>query len=502
MIAAGQAAVKLAQLFLAMVLVRMLSPTDWNATAYLLSIYVAATAIGTLNLQHNIVFFLPRAGGRGRALVAQNMALLAGLGLLLASALAIAGPALSGGRLGTTEQLRWLAVAIALELPCACTDMTLIALQRFGLAAIWNLIGTIVLLAATITPVLLAAGSEGIVAGLVVAGAVRLAGTLLITGFVLDGSLFGLDRGTLRAQLVYGLPLGVSVAAQVLNRLVDKWYVALFRSGDFGVYAIAAQEVPLLSVLPYAGGAAVVAALVDAFRTGDLGLARTHWIHLTRTMSAVVVPLSFGVVLVAPEALTLIFTDHVAAGIVSFQLFTLITVHRVAEYGMVLRAAGRTRDLVAVSSWTLIANVVLAGAGAAAGGMTGASLGTLVASMSGWLFALTRISRALHVPLSQSFAWRAWSTMVAISASSALAVWGVLAIFAGGLPAGGSIALKLAGYVLAVSSARVLWRRSRHSAMPDVVVVPPPEPRVAPRPERVHTRERSDALTLAAEALR
>ena len=302
LVAAGQAAVKATQVVLSIALVRLLGPADWNATAFLLSIYLAGTTIGTLNMQHGLVFFLPRMHPEQRSsLVLRTMAVLLGMGALIWLALTAAAPALSGGRLSDSSTVIWIGAAIALELPSACVPMAMIATDRFGRAAIWDLAGTVLILVATIVPAASGAGTAGVVAGLVAVGAIRLvAGVWFVdrtltedtsTTTTSDGRR-PVARHVLARQLVYSIPLGVAVAVAMLNRLVDKWFIAAFRSGDFGTYAVAAQEVPLLAVLPYAGGAAIVTSLVAAFRDDDLALARTHWLHLTVTMSAVVVPMA------------------------------------------------------------------------------------------------------------------------------------------------------------------------------------------------------------------
>ncbi|MFP5487990.1 MAG: lipopolysaccharide biosynthesis protein [Acidimicrobiia bacterium] len=422
LVAVGQASVKTTQLVLAVLLVRLLSPTDWNEAAFLLSIYLAGTTIGTLNVHHSIVFFLPRVTpGQHRALVHQNMRLLALIGACIVVVLTVAAPALSGGRLGDAERIPWLAVAIAFELPTACVAMTMIATARFVAAALWDVAGTAVVLGATIVPVALGAGVSGLIGGLLVAAALRAAIGVVVVGRMLPARTSGLPTGVLLDQLRYGLPLGLTVAVAMLNRLVDKWFIAAFHSGDFGVYAIAAQEIPLLAVLPYAGGAVLVTGLVEAFRTQDPGLAHRRWIELTSSMSLVVVPIAMALVLVAPEVMVAVFTAEFAPGVVPFQLFTLVTLHRVAEYGMMLRAAGRTRDLLVVASSTLVANVVFAGVGAYAAGMTGASVGTVIASGIGWWLALRRIADALGVPFGEAFAWRTWLSAVGLSATAAVA---------------------------------------------------------------------------------
>lgn len=209
----------------------------------------------------------------------------------------------------------------------------------------------------------------------------------------------------------------------MLNRLVDKWFIAAFESDDFGIYAVAAQEVPLLAVLPYAGGAALITNLVDAFHKSDLHNAHAHWMELTGSMTLFVAPLGTGLILIAPDLIPSIFGAEFASGVLAFQLFTAITVHRVAEYGMLLRAAGKTRELLLVASVTLGSNVLLAGFGAWASGMTGSALGTLIASAIGWFTALHFIGQALEVPIRHAFPWVRWLRSLAVSAGAAVVAY-------------------------------------------------------------------------------
>lgn len=438
LIALGQASVKATQLVLAVLLVRLMSPEEWNEAAYLLSIYLAGTTIGTLNLHHGIVFFLPRVDpDKQRDLILQNVRLLLALGAAITVGLTLARPLLSGGQLGDGSILPWLGLAITLELPAACIGMTLIGLERFGRVAAWDLSGTVLILTGSIVPVVAGYGVDGLVYGLCASGAVRFcAGLLLVYRTIPAGSRARLGRAFLFAQLRYGLPLGATIAVAILNRLVDKWFIAVFEPGDFGVYAVAAQEVPLLAVLPYAGGAALVTKLVDAFHRSDLDDARRQWLRLTGSMALVVAPLGIGLILIAPELIPAVFGDEFRPGVLPFQIFTAVTVHRVAEYGMLLRAAGCTTELLRVASITLGANFVLAGTGAWLGGMSGSAWGTLMASAIGWLTALHFIGRVLEVPVRRAFPWRRWFSAVGICVIAALLAFAASRLFGVDGPAG------------------------------------------------------------------
>jgi O-antigen/teichoic acid export membrane protein len=291
-----------------------------------------------------------------------------------------------------------IAVAIAIEIPTAAGPTALLSIDRLTGAACWDILATITLVGCVVAPAALGWGLRGIAQGIVVAACLKAVMFGAVVRRAFPPSSHTLPPGLLRRQLGYALPLGLTIGASVLNRSVDKWLVAVFDPANLGIYAVAAQEIPLLAVLPYAGGAAVVTMLVDAFRRGDHGDARALWLHQTGAMSSIVVPLSAGLVLLAPELMNLVFTPEYVTGVLPFQLFTIITIHRVAEYGMVLRAADRTRDLLTSALVLLGSNLVLAGVGAWRWGMVGASLGTLVANACAHTFLQLFLSQTTQPP--------------------------------------------------------------------------------------------------------
>lgn len=415
----GQSAVKGGQLVATVLLVRLLDPAEWTTTALVLSVHLAAVTMGTLNLQHGIIFFLPRLPAhRHRALVSQTA------GVLLAAASVVGACVLIAAFAASSPDARpalvLVAITLVFELPASCAPVALLASGRIVGAATWDVSTTVVLLAAVGVPAALGLGTTGVACGLLVSAIARSVAFVAVLRCAFTGALVGLPAGTLRAQLAYGLPLGLTIATSVLSRSMDKWFIAAFAHSELGVYAVAAQEVPLLAVVPYAGGAAIATALVDAFHHGDLERGRRLWIGLTAAMSSIVVPLSVVLILVAPLVLPPIFGDEYAAGVVPFQLFSAITMHRVAEYGLVLRAADRTGDALRASVVLLGSNVVLAGLGAYFAGMVGAAGGTLVANAVAWVFVLGRLGRIFGVPVREVFAWREWCTAIGVSVPAAL----------------------------------------------------------------------------------
>jgi O-antigen/teichoic acid export membrane protein len=418
LVAVGQAAVKGNQLLLALVLVRMLTPAAWNQLAFLLSIHLAVVTFGTLGLQHSLLYFMTHGDVAPRRLVLRTAAVTAAIGATIAVVLtALAGPI--GSSLHVAPQLSRLSLAAMLELAAAGVPSAFIATERFGWAAAWDLSHAAVLVTLVVTAAAIGGGVAGVVHALVLAAAIRVVAMLAVVGlFSRDAPVNG-QPASVGRQLAFAFPLGLTLAASVLNRSIDKWYIAAIRPAEVGRYAIAAQEIPLLAVVPYAGGAVVAARLATAFRDRQTALARSLWMEQTSAMTSFVVPATVAVMVVAPLLLPLAVADHSSALVISFECFTAITLHRVAEYGLVLRAAGRSQAVLTSALVLLVANAVLALVGAWWFGPIGAASGTLVANVVAWLAVLRQVGHALGTGVAGAFPWRVWIRTLSTSSLAA-----------------------------------------------------------------------------------
>src|SRR5262249_55560245 len=140
---------------------------------------------------------------------------------------------------------------------------------------------------------------------------------------------------------------------------IDKWYMAALRPADYGTYVIAGVEVPIVSMLAGALGAVLATRLVRGFRDGAPDYARDIFVAGAARMSLLVLPIATAIIVAAPELLGLLFTKGYADAALPFQVFSLILFHRVAEYGVVLRAAGETRSLWWASVVLVTSNAIL-----------------------------------------------------------------------------------------------------------------------------------------------
>lgn len=413
----GEGVARTGQVLSAILLVRFLAPSAWNIIALGLSVYLVAVTIGSLNLEHSILFFLPQlTQHQTNRLLHQTVNLLrlsgfvCGVGIVLVQA--------STGVLGTMGIAVCLACAVACELPTVVMTPTFIARGEERYASMWGSSHALIQFLALMIPTLCGFGATGIAYALAASGLIRLTSFTVVFRRYVNGEHVH-TPGLLKRQLYFCAPLGVALAAGVLTRSIDKWLVAWHEPLKVGIYSIAAFEVPILAVLPYAGGAAIAVSMVTMFHNDQVSSAHSVWWNQARMMSLVVVPLTVGLVVIAPELFEVLFSHSYRTSVLPFQIFTLIGLHRVTEYGAVLRAAGRSVEIVYSSLILLGSNLVFGYIGLQVHGLVGLTMGSVLAFSVAWVWILSRLKNVFDVSMRHVFPWSAWGSSVVISCVTA-----------------------------------------------------------------------------------
>ena len=458
---------RVSQIVVAFILVRALDKDEWSALALVLSIYLAAIGLGTLNLHQGVFFFFGRTPpDERRRLALQTAGLLGASGLLTALIVLCIAPVITSGPYAIAGMMPWLALAVALEMPTMGGAQMLIAAERPGVAAAYDGLMAVLQVGCTAGPVLAGAGVQSATIGLAVFA------VLILRTFPAGHGRFA--WALVKEQLVYTAPLILAIGTSVLNRHLDKWIVAAFDPANFGTYAIAAQEVPLISIVPYAIGAALATRIVQAFRDGDRARVRAYFHAQTTRMSLIVIPSAMALILVADELMVLLFTDAYALATFPFQIYTVILLHRVAEYGLILRAAGDTRSLWLASLVLFLGNAAFSAPLTLWLGMVGAALGALIANVLAWVFILWRIGIALGTGLRGAFPWREYGLVFAVSSVIAVATGALVARL--DLEPTASLALEAGLFTVAFLAAVRIGKL--HRRMPPI----PPDPAAGDAP--------------------
>lgn len=422
LVTVGQIVARVGDLLIAVLLVRILRPAEWATVALVLSVYTAAIGVGGLGLPEGMLYFLgrlPRA--QHRRFLLQTVLLLSATGALAAGIILGLGPVLRQSPFELSRLLPWLALAVLLEVPTLGAPLLLLAEERVSGSALWNAGAALLRLACVTGPILLGKGISGALYGLVCYAAIR----LLAFGVL---SLRLTPRGELRPpwasiteQVVYSAPVGLSILASSVNTSIGKWIVAAYDPGHLGAFAVAATQVPIVPILATSAGAVLATRMVHSFQHGLIEQARAYWLASAARMMLIVAGVTLGFVLAAPELLHVLFGGKYPEAVLPFQICTLILLHRIADHGGTLRAAGDTTSIWHGSWLVLGANALLGIAATRAAGMAGMAAATLAASLIAWVYTLSRIARATGGTLRSVIPWRLYARALLLAAGAALA---------------------------------------------------------------------------------
>lgn len=466
LVSVGESALTLGQLLSLFVLVRVQSKAEFADLSFLLLAYSTALTVGNFNLHQSLLFYFGAASpSRQRALAWQTTGVL-GVSAVVC-AVALLGLGFFGDRWGFSvgQRALWVALAVLLELPARPLSTLLLGAQRVRASALSNLASALLQTAALVVPPMLGWGVNGALRALALYAALRLLGHLAALRALFVGvAPEPIGWASVKAQLLYTLPLGLSMLTGMVNKQADKYLVAaLMTPEDYATYVIGAWEVPLVTVAPYAVGAVLTARFVQGWQQGAKQELLALWLQAIEKISLLVVPATCWMLVCAEEIIALVAGEGYEGAVTPFRLFTAILLHRVAEYGVILRSAGDTRSIWASSLVLLVGNLALSALLTVWLGITGAALGTLLANIPAWIFVLTRIAKTLDVGLGGVFPWKKYGLTLLASLGAglplvALKLWGgwpAWALLLGGLP------LFVAGFVAAGSAVGVVGPQER-----------------------------------------
>ena len=413
----------LIDLALAIMVVRLLSKTDFAIMGYVLMVHEIARNIAVLGFPDSIFYYFERvAKGARRALVAQTVGILflsstiAGLLILLLNtalpALLTQWPEASIGIL--QEFLPLLALVSILEIPTWPTTNILLASDRQKLAA-WYEMGTSVMaFTALVVPLSLGYGLTVAIWALVGYAFVRFVGSFALLWGILpkkgalseelseEDQLSLLDSVSLRDQANFSIPLGISALVGRFNKYIDKFIVSIFLVNTaYAEYTVAANEVPIIKVIPLAVGSVLISRYVQFQLQEKKEELLALWYKGIEKVSLLVIPLTILFTVLASDLISLLFeTDQTsyANSVLPFQLYNLIVLIRVTHYGSILQAFGDTKGVLYFSINLLVANLLLSIPLTIYFGIVGTAAGTLIANIYNWLLLLRRIGRHMELP--------------------------------------------------------------------------------------------------------
>jgi O-antigen/teichoic acid export membrane protein len=219
-----------------------------------------------------------------------------------------------------------------------------------------------------------------------------------------------------------------------------------FSPALFAVYAVGAVELPLTGVVQQAVSSVLIPALTRHYAAGDVAGMAALWRRAIRRTSLVLLPLFVFFILTANETIHLLFGASYSQSADVFRVYLLLMPLRVATYGLITQAIGRTHINLTASFILLAANAALVLALVGPLGLIGPAVGTVLATYLIAVYYLIRLRKVLGLTIGALFPWSILLVNLSISAVAAIPVG--LVVLAG---PGGVLQLVVAALVFAPS---------------------------------------------------
>jgi hypothetical protein len=329
-----------------LLLIRRLPQSEFGLYRQVFLIINTATTILPLSLGMSAYYFLPREPQRKGAVTANILLFLFVAGGLAGGALVL-WPSLAE-RL-TSEPavlpyipamasliMLWTVGSLVEPIMLANVEVRLAALAT---AAIQIARTVLLILAVIILPTLSAVLSAAVLQGMLQCAIVA----------VYINSRFGnplrqIDVQLLRRQLSYAIPLGFAGLLYSLQTDLHNYFISSrFGAAIFAIYSVGCFQLPVMGLIGEALASVLIPQVAILQQQGDSEAIIDILLRATRKMALVAFPLSCYLLVVAPEFLTLLYTDRYAASVPLFRINLALVPLSVLITDPILRAYARYR---------------------------------------------------------------------------------------------------------------------------------------------------------------
>jgi O-antigen/teichoic acid export membrane protein len=390
------------QIAMGMFMVRYLSKYEYGTFRQIMLLSVLASSTIAIGIPQSLPYFIPRAStpSARKQLALQVFGVLAVLGLLGATVLYVfrfqIGGAFHNARLAEMAGI-WCLYFLFL-MPSKCAEETLIAVGAITSASILNM-------ATILTEFVVVVGTLVLTGRLmfVLVAMLGLYGLRLLVEIAILLSLDGgrpklMDWPSLKKQVTYSLPLGVSVLTGMFRSYTDKLLVSLLYSPEtFAIFARGAFELPLVKILPYTLGGLIIPKISAHHKAGNISKIVFLWQEKARTVALVFFPLFVFSFVFAEKIITVLFTPEYADSTLIFRIYLCLLPFRIVQYRAILQGIGHTKPIMSATWVSLGATVLLSVAFQRVFGISGPALAMVMGELVGAGFMLWRSKVALGV---------------------------------------------------------------------------------------------------------
>ena len=234
-------------------------------------------------------------------------------------------------------------------------------------------------------------------------------------------SLMKIDRKNYKAQLSYGIPLALTSVVGIIAWEFDKLVVSInFPPELYAVYVLGATEIPFVGLIRSSVTQVVLPEMSKAHSEDRIKDLVSIWHNSIRKLSLLIVPIFFVAMVFSKEIITILYSEKFSASVPYFRIYLLLLIVRVASYGIILQAIGKTRENLKGSLAFLTVNAVLNPVLVVTIGLIGPAIATVVSTFTNVIYYIFVIKKFMAFSLRDIFPWWVVGKTFLISASAGI----------------------------------------------------------------------------------
>lgn len=347
-IIAGKITAMLLTFAVPLVLIRLLSKSEYGIFAQFYVIVFLCTGFFSLSVHSNLYFFYPTANDQKRkSLIAQTLLFLISVALVAVVLLNI--PAIGNLLFGEGDLLTYkklILSGIILFMPILILEPLYVVKADIITSLIYPPAEVILRLSLVIGLVLIRPGLNSVFTGVLISASVCLLFVIfyLIKDIGLKNIRLNLiDKELAKQQLMYSIPFGAAVSLNLLFQQFDKIVcISFLTPADFAIYAISFYGIPgVLQVFDSLSQVYLIKMTVKYQENKIKELADIYKLLVTKTFSFSF-PAILIVMLYAEKIISLLFTRNYIDAVPLFRAYLLSVLVFMLSSGLILRATGRT----------------------------------------------------------------------------------------------------------------------------------------------------------------
>ena len=389
-------------LLASMVMVRYLSQYEYGTFRQIMLLAVLLPTCIALGLPQSLSYFIPRAAAKKekKQLALQMFACLTVLGAVAAVVIYNLRDEVS--RSFSNPDLISVSLIFSLYMlfivPNKCAQSALLSIGRINLATVMDVTTDACNFLFVVIPLVLGYGLQVVLVSLLAFYALKFVLVAIILLSLEGGFPKLLDRGILKAQIVYSLPLWLSFLVGATRAYVDKFLVVfLYRPEDFAIYSRGAFELPLIGLVPFALSSLLAPRFAESYSRGAVMEVIVLWREMARNVSQLFFPLFVFCFIFAEPIITLLFTSQYSGGAEIFRIYLCLLPLRIVSYKTILIATGATKPILTGATVAFIASIFLGISLERVFGLSGPAVGNVLGEILGFWYMLWHSKRVLEV---------------------------------------------------------------------------------------------------------